>query len=230
LSQRLVYLSQRGSVLERELFAILEGTADGAFAVDEQGLVCSWNRAAEKLFGYKKSEVLDRPCAHLFQGKGSLGNQICAEPCSVIECAVGHREISNYDMEVETRRGKRLWVNVSILAFHDERTHRHLVVHLTRDVTARKKSEKLAEKLVNVAREISALPDDPEGLPPASPLTEQERRVLELLAKGKSPAQVAHELGITPRTLRNHLHHANQKLHTRNRLEAVMQATRRGLI
>jgi DNA-binding NarL/FixJ family response regulator len=50
------------------------------------------------------------------------------------------------------------------------------------------------------------------------------------LAKGKSPAQVARELGITPRTLRNHLHHANHKLHTRNRLEAVMQAARRRLI
>jgi PAS domain S-box-containing protein len=217
-------------VLERELFAILDSTADGAFAVDEQGLVCSWNRAAEKLFGYKKSEVLDRPCAGLFQGRGNLGTQICTEPCSVIECAVEHREVSNYDMEVETRHGKKLWVNVSILMFHDERTHRHFVIHLTRDITARKKSEKLAERLVKAAREISALPDNTEGQPPVSPLTEQERRVLELLAKGRSPAQVARELRIAPRTLRNHLHHANQKLHTRNRLEAVMQAARRGLI
>jgi PAS domain S-box-containing protein len=217
-------------MLERELFALLEGTADGAFAVDEQGLICSWNRAAEKLFGYKKSEVLAKPCAPLFQGRGSLGTQICAEPCSVIECAVERREVSSYDMEVDTRAAGKVWVNVSILVFHDDRTRRHLVVHLVRDVTARKKSEHLAEKLVSVAREISELPDNAEGLPPASPLTEQERHVLELLAKGKSPAQVARELRIAPRTLRNHLHHANQKLHTRNRLEAVMQAARRGFI
>ena len=104
------------------------------------------------------------------------------------------------------------------------------MVHLARDITARKRTEKLSEKLIDVAREISALPGQAEGLPPASPLTCQERRVLELLAKGKGPAQVARELGIAPRTLRNHLHHANQKLHTGNRLEAVMQATRRGLI
>lgn len=217
-------------MFESELFALLEGTADGAFAVDEQGFICSWNRAAEKLFGYKKSEVLAKPCATLFQGRGNLGTQICAEPCSVIECAVEHREVSSYDMEVDTRPGKKVWVNVSILTFHDERTGRHLVVHLARDVTSRKKSENLAERLVSVAREISALPDNVDGLPPASPLTEQERRVLELLAKGKNPSQVARELGIAARTLRNHLHHANQKLHTRNRLEAVMQAARRGLI
>ena len=217
-------------MLERELFAILEGTADGAFTVDEQGLVCSWNRAAEKIFGYKKSEVLDRPCARLLQGQGNLGTPICAEPCGVIECAVGRREIPNYDMEVQSKAGKKVWVNCSILTFHDERTHRHFAVHLARDVSARKKSEHLADKLLKLAREISALPDDPDCLPPTSPLTEQEQRVLQLLAKGKSPAQVARELGIAPRTLRNHLHHANQKLHTRSRLEAVMQAARRGLI
>lgn len=217
-------------MFERELFALLDSTADSAFAVDEQGLICSWNHAAEKLFGYKKSEVLAKPCAGLFQGRGSLGTQICSEPCSIIECAVEHREVSSYDMEVDTRSGRKVWVNISILTFHDDRTGRHLVVHLARDVTARKNSERLAEKLVSVAREILALPENAEGLPPASPLTEQERRVLELLAKGKSPAQVARELGIAPRTLRNHLHHANQKLNTRNRLEAVMQAARRGLI
>ena len=217
-------------MLARELFEMLEGTADGAFVVDEQGLVCSWNRAAERLFGYKKSEALDKPCAHLLQGQGNLGTPICTEPCGVIECAVGHREVPNYDMEVRTKFGKKAWVNCSILAFHDQRTHRHFVVHLARDITARKTTEKLSEKLINVAREISALPRDAGCLPPASPLTCQERRVLELLAEGKAPAQVARELGIASRTLRNHLHHANQKLHTRNRLEAVMQATRRGLI
>lgn len=217
-------------MLASEVFKILEGTADGAFAVDEQGLVCSWNRAAERLFGYKKSEVLDKPCAGLFQGRGNLGTPICTDSCGVIDCAVGHREVSNYDMEVRTSSGKKAWVNCSILAFHDQRTHCHFVVHLARDITARKRTEQLSEKLMDVAREISALPDNPEGLPPTLPLTEQERRVLELLGKGKGPAQVARELRIAPRTLRNHLHHANQKLHTRNRLEAVMQAARRGLI
>jgi DNA-binding CsgD family transcriptional regulator len=54
--------------------------------------------------------------------------------------------------------------------------------------------------------------------------------VLRLLAKGKRPDEVARELRITPRTLRNHISHANRKLRTRNRLEAVVHATRRGLI
>lgn len=217
-------------MLERELFSVLQNTADAAFSVDEQGFVRSWNHSAEKLFGHRAGDMLDKPCAGMFQGRGNFGTPICAEHCSVIECALHHRETPNYDMEVKTRSGKRIWVNVSILVFRDERTGRTLVVHLTRDIGRRKKAERLTQKLVQVAKQISALPEDNGHLPPASPLTEQERKILRLLAQGKSPGGIAEELGISPRTLRNHLHHANKKLHTRNRLEAVMQATRRGLI
>ena len=62
---------------------------------------------------------------------------------------------------------------------------------------------------------------------PSSQLTEQERRVLRLLSEGKDAAEVARALRITPR---NHIHNANQKPSTKNRLETVIHAVRRGLI
>ena len=40
-------------MLEQELFDLLEGTSDAAFAVTDQGEICSWNKAAEKLFAAK---------------------------------------------------------------------------------------------------------------------------------------------------------------------------------
>lgn len=217
-------------MLERELFSVLEGTADAAFTVDEQGLVRSWNRAAEKLFGHPASAVLDKPCANLFQGRDAFGTPICSEHCNVIECAVQHRETPNYDMEVRAQSGKRFWVNVSVLVFHDERTRRNLVVHMARDITERKKHEELTRRLVQVAKQVTSFEEGSDALAPVSPLTEKEQKVLRLLAAGKNPSRVSQELKISPRTLRNHIHHVNQKLHTRNRLEAVMQASRRKLI
>ena len=216
-------------MLERELFSVLESTADAAFVVDEQGITRSWNRAAENLFGLSASEVLDQPCAGLLHGSSPLGTPVCMEHCSVIECAVKHREISNYDLEVDGRAGETRWVNISIMVFREDRTGRTLVVHLARDISEQKKKELLTEKFVQLAKEIASQSDDI-NLAPASPLTEQERRILRSLAQGQDPAHLAKELGISPRTLRNHLHHVNQKLRTKNRLEAVMQATRRGLI
>jgi PAS domain S-box-containing protein len=217
-------------MLELELFSVLEGTADAAYAIDEEGLVRSWNHAAELLFGHAPTDVLDKPCAEVFQGRDAMGTEICSEHCNVIECAKHHRITPNYDLEVLTKSGEKVWVNISILVFHDDREHHNLVIHLARNITERKKQEELTRKLISIAKDVSSLADDGDSLAPVSPLTEQEQKILRLLAAGKGPARVAQELKITPRTLRNHIHHVNQKLHTRNRLEAVMQATKRKLI
>ena len=162
-------------VLVEDLSKLLQGTADAAFAVNDQGLICAWNRAAEKLFGYPASEVVDKPCAPLFQGRSSLGTEICGEPCSQIECAVLNKEIPSYDVEVKLRSGRRLWVNVSIMAFRDERTNRHLVAHLMRNISRRKKAEELTQKLMWIAHQISALPMEISPPTPALSLTERER-------------------------------------------------------
>lgn len=223
-------MSLENGVLERELFDFLENTADAAFVVNEQGQICSWNRAAERLFGHTAAEVLDKPCAPLLRGRDGVGTPICGEHCAVLDCATHDREVADYDMEAVTRYGKRVWINVSILSFHDQRTGRRLVVHLARDIGEKKNREALAQRLVDLARRIVALPDDCERPAPVSSLSEQECRILRLLAQGISSENIALQLRITPHTLRNHLHHVNAKLHTRNRLEAVAQATRRGLI
>jgi PAS domain S-box-containing protein len=217
-------------MLQSELFALLEGTADAAFTVDEQGTIRSWNHAAEKLFGYSCSSVLQKPCAHLFQGRGPLGNIVCRENCGVLQCAAANRQTENYDLEVKGRGGRRVWVNISIIVFQDARSGHRLHIHLARDITTGKKKEELAQKLLGAAKEFMALPESPGAAAPVSPLSAQERRVLSLLAEGKSPEEVARTLRITARTLRNHLHHANQKLGTRNRLEAVIHAVKRRLI
>jgi PAS domain S-box-containing protein len=47
-------------VLETELFALLERTADAAYSVTDTGEILSWNDAAERLFGYSAAEVLHR--------------------------------------------------------------------------------------------------------------------------------------------------------------------------
>ncbi|MDE3110314.1 MAG: PAS domain-containing protein, partial [Acidobacteriota bacterium] len=60
-------------MLEQELFDLLEGTSDAAFSVTDQGEICSWNKAAEKLFGYSRSEAVSKSCFSLLQGRGTLG-------------------------------------------------------------------------------------------------------------------------------------------------------------
>jgi putative nucleotidyltransferase with HDIG domain len=66
------------------------------------------------------------------------------------------------------------------------------------------------------------LPTDP------CPLTRQELRVLQQLGKGRVYKEIAHELGLSPSTIRTHLHNIYRKLGVANRAQAVLFATGRG--
>jgi Response regulator containing a CheY-like receiver domain and an HTH DNA-binding domain len=121
-------------------------------------------------------------------------------------------------------------VNVSTLAFEEPRRNRRLVVHLTRDISRRKKSEELLAKMLEISKEVVAVADHNTRVAPVSPLSEQEQRILRLFAQAKNSSEIARDLGITLPTLRNHLHSINEKLRTHNRLEAVMHAMQNALI
>lgn len=217
-------------MLQSDLHKLLEGTADAAFVVDAQGVTRSWNQAAEKLLGIRAQDAIGQPCAGLMDGQGALGTLVCGHDCHVLQSLAAGREIPNFDINVKTGSGQRLWVNVSVLQFYDSRTRHRLAIHLMRDIAARKKNEELGQKLLDAAKDLVALSGDPVPLPPVSQLTEREQKLLRSLATGRSPAEVASELGITGRTLRNHLYRVNRKLRTRNRLQAVIHAQRCGLI
>jgi PAS domain S-box-containing protein len=217
-------------MLEIELFNLLEGTSDAAFAVTDQGEICSWNKAAEKLFGYTAEEALNKTCASVLQGVGPLGNEMCGENCSISHRAQKHLEIPNFDLQVKIRSGRRLWVSVSILIFENPRNHRRLIVHLAHDITESKKNEVLLHKMIDVSRQLSNIQEVALKPVPITPLSEQELALLRLFSTGKNSAEIARKLKITLQTLRNHLHHINQKLHTHNRLEAVTHAMQRKLI
>ena len=138
--------------------------------------------------------------------------------------------IPNFDMSVKTRSGQRVWINMSTVMFENSRTGRYLVVHLARDITDQKETEELVHKMLDLCKELTGVCESAVRAAPVPSLSEKEKQVLKLFAGGKDSADVAHRLGITAQTLRNHLHHINQKLRTHNRLEAVMNAIQRKLI
>jgi PAS domain S-box-containing protein len=217
-------------MLESELFALLQGTTDAAFSVTEEGEIMSWNKAAEKLFGYSAAEAVHKTCHDILEGMGPLGTRVCHQNCSVAECAGGSTEIPNFDMSVKTRSGERLWINMSTIVFDNQRTGRRLLIHLTHDVTEQKKSEELTHKMLDLSKQFSSVGEPSVRAAPISPLSDQEKHILRRFAEGKDSDEVAHILDISPQTLRNHLHHINQKLRTHNRLEAVMNAIQRKLL
>jgi len=217
-------------MLEQELFDLFEGTADAVFTVTDQGEICSWNKAAERLFGYGKVEALGKAFQCLLQGRGALGTRVWTENCSLRSYVANHLEIPNFDLEVKTRSGRRMWVSVSILVCENSRNHRRLAAHFAHDISERKKNEELLLKITDLSRQLASIHDVATRFVPVSQLSEHEKEILRKFSVGTNSTEIARQLGITPQTLRNHLHHINQKLHTHNRLEAVTHAMQRKLV
>ena len=61
-------------------------------------------------------------------------------------------------------------------------------------------------------------------------LTEREREILDLLAKGLSNADIAQELTISVHTVRNHVANLSAKLGAHSKLEVLSIAVREGLV
>lgn len=217
-------------MLAGDVYKLLEGTADAAFVVTLEGEICFWNHAAERLFGYNATEVLNKTCHGVLQGAGALGTAVCVGECSVQHCAAHGRPVPAFDLEVTTSSGKRMWVEISTIVFEDSRLHRRYIAHLAHDINERKQVERAFTRMLDLSKEVIAVGDGCADLAPVETLSEQEQRILKLFAQAKNSGQVAKQLHITLPTLRNHLHAINQKLRTHNRLEAVLHAMKRGLI
>lgn len=84
-------------------------------------------------------------------------------------------------------------------------------------------SPTIARKLID---EITRPPDLPQA---SEPLSERELEVLALVAEGLSNQEIAAELVISERTVRNHVGNILSKLHLANRTQAALYAIRTGL-
>jgi DNA-binding NarL/FixJ family response regulator len=71
---------------------------------------------------------------------------------------------------------------------------------------------------------------DPDTVARGPELSDRETEVLRLIANGKDNAQIAGELHISPKTVKNHISNILMKLQIDNRIQAAVYAVRSGLV
>jgi NarL family two-component system response regulator LiaR len=77
-------------------------------------------------------------------------------------------------------------------------------------------------------RQFSALPE--KQAPLFDDLTPRELEVLKLIAEGMCNREIAEELTISEKTVKNHINNIFSKLHVNDRSQAVLYAIREGLV
>ncbi|HKH10796.1 MAG TPA: response regulator transcription factor [Rubrobacter sp.] len=82
----------------------------------------------------------------------------------------------------------------------------------------------------SIARRMLGAFEEARGSELAPPLTRRELEVIRSLARGRSNREIAVELGIAEKTVRNHASNIYRKLHIFDRTQAVLYAIREGLV
>ncbi len=89
-------------------------------------------------------------------------------------------------------------------------------------------SPQIAAKVLRRLRAQSSSEDAAETI--RAELSDREIEVLKLIANGKDNAQIARELFISPKTVKNHISNILMKLQIENRIQAAVYAVRSGIV
>ncbi len=89
-------------------------------------------------------------------------------------------------------------------------------------------SPAIASKVLQRVRAAGPVQVDAESI--RSELSDREIQVLKLIANGKDNGQIAADLHISPKTVKNHISNILMKLQIENRIQAAVYAVRSGLV
>ncbi len=218
-----------------EVLRLLSESADGVYAVDKKQKVVFWSRAAEKITGYSAEEVLGHPCYEVMNGRDYEENTFCRRNCPTMIAVRRGSSVPNYDIGSRTKDGRDIWLNMSIVPIRRRRREGPLAVHLFRDVTSRRRAERLARETLSTVERFGSQGKEEilQATPcpaPSPTLTPRELEVLRLLADGVGTREMAERLSLSVATVRNHVERILGKLGVHSRLEAVLYAAQHGLI
>jgi DNA-binding CsgD family transcriptional regulator len=234
-----------------------ESLAFGTFVVDGTHRIISWNESASRTLGFDTETTLGRTCEEMLALLRTQDVPVCPEVIESLESdetadALCPGQTSTLDphallrhdtpmrVRVVTQGGAPRWLEVS--ALHARKLDGSAcIIHIFRDVTddaERQKHSAVAADTFHHPGSILRLPvghaesADSDGAPMLTleHLTPREHEVLELLAQGMATIEIALALGISRVTARNHVTRVIEKLGVKTRLQAVLAASRLGLI
>jgi PAS domain S-box-containing protein len=137
---------------EERFRLFIEAVQDYAiFMLDNGGHISSWNQGAERLNGYKTSEIIGRHFS-VFYPEEDIRAQ---KPERELEVATREGRIEDEGWRVR-KNGSRFWANVIITALRDDQGRLIGFAKITRDFTERMRTqEALRERNEELAKEIS---------------------------------------------------------------------------
>jgi PAS domain S-box-containing protein len=141
---------QSRAVQAREqLASIVESSGDAIVSKDLDGIIVSWNTAAESLFGYKAEEVIGKSITILIPA------ELQKEEPKILASIRRGESLDHYETVRQRKDGSQFPVSLSVSPIKD--AHGTIVgaSKIARDITARKEAEHERDRIEGELRELS---------------------------------------------------------------------------
>ena len=149
---------RRRAAEARTLFAaIVESSDDAIFSKTLDGIVTSWNRGAERLYGYTAAEMIGQPITRL------IPPDLLDDFPRIMTRLRQGESIDHYETQRLTKDGTRLDIALTISPIRNHAGQISGASTIARDITARKKAEAELERrrqetalLADIAQQVNA--------------------------------------------------------------------------
>ena len=201
-------------------------------AVSLDQTIVFWDRTAREILGYTAERLVGAKCSEIPSGLGRSGlTSDCADCCACMRYARAGLVPPAVELAMRASWGEVKWLDVRPVVVPWLSEMGTVVVYLFR--------ERASDVVQPVGDLVVVVQDDDADLPvlvevPDEPhvqrLTPRELEVLRLMALGWETEHIAAELEVTLHTVRSHVANLRRKLNAKSRFEAVMTATRLGIL
>ena len=133
----------------RRFAAVVASSSDAILTKSPQGIVTSWNAAAQRLYGYTADEVVGRPISILIPASRR------GEERRILRRVMGGERIAHYETERVRKDGREVIVSLSVSPVRDACGAIVEAAVIARDITATRRVERHRERLQAVSAALS---------------------------------------------------------------------------
>ena len=140
-----------GEAADALLVAILETSDDAIYGQDPSGQVTSWNRAAERCFGYRGAEIVGQDAISLFP------DHLRTDVQAVFDAVRAGDRVSHFETEILRKDGMPIPISLSLCPVHGAGGELVSSVVIARDITEQRLAQAALAEVEARVRESEAL-------------------------------------------------------------------------
>ena len=126
------------------LAAIVESSDDAIVSKTLDGIITSWNRGAEKLFGYSAEEAIGQHITLIIPAERH------AEEDDILARLRRGEKIDHFETVRQTKDGRRLEISLTVSPIRDSQGQIIGASKVARDITERKRADETRERLATI--------------------------------------------------------------------------------